>query len=275
MAIKTYVKESAIYRTAGLLEKSFNDLTDKNDVASVISNFAVECSINKIISSEALDFIVDEALQIHGSYGYMDEYEIETLYRDSRITRIFEGTNEINRLNIAMTLLKTYEKQTKQTKAQNGILIQEKQTLLLLKNLYHALIFSIQKYDLVMLNEEQEVAAFLADLVSYIYAIESAILRTEKVIKLSGFERNEQKLDYTMVFTHEQSQQLAIRALNFLPYLGDEESLSQHACRLMRSSQKDLVKIKRRIAGIIIKEENINHNLYRRVNKDGEKRCVC
>lgn len=117
------------------------------------------------------------------------------------------------------------------------------------------MIFSIQKYDLVMLNEEQEVAAFLADLVSSIYAIESAILRTEKVIKLSGFDRNQQKLDYTILYTHEQSQQLAIRALNLLPHLGDEESLSQLACRLVRSSQKDFVKIKRRIADIIIKEE--------------------
>ncbi|WP_121660727.1 acyl-CoA dehydrogenase family protein [Metabacillus litoralis] len=255
MVIKTYVNESSIYRTAGLLEKSFNQLADQEDVASAISNLAVECSINKVMSTETLDFVVDEALQMHGGYGYMTEYEIETLYRDSRITRIFEGTNEINRLNIASTILKTYEKPIEQTKAQDGILIQEKQTLHLLKKLYHAMIFSIQKYDLVKLNEEQEVAAFLADLVSCIYAIESAILRTEKVIKLSGFDRNQQKLDYTILYTHEQSQQLAIRALNLLPHLGDEESLSQLACRLVRSSQKDFVKAKRRIADFIIKEE--------------------
>ncbi len=74
-----------------------------------MSQFAIECALNKVNASETLAYIVDEAVQIHGGYGYMQEYEVERLYRDARISRIFEGTNEINRLTVAKMLMKQIE----------------------------------------------------------------------------------------------------------------------------------------------------------------------
>jgi alkylation response protein AidB-like acyl-CoA dehydrogenase len=249
MVIQTYVNESAIYRTAGSMQDGFLEMKKTGgDIGKTIARYAVECSINKVMSTEILDFVVDEGVQIHGGYGYMSEYEIETLYRDSRITRIFEGTNEINRIVIASALLKNYAEHNEKGMQQSGVLQHEKQLLQILKNLYHASIAAIKKHRLDDLNKEQETAAFIADLVIGIYAIESAILRTEKAIFTKGEQANTLKIDCTKVYTHETSQQIALKALNILNYIGDEESFSQMARRLITSSPDNLVVIKRGIA---------------------------
>ncbi|WP_054950114.1 acyl-CoA dehydrogenase family protein [Numidum massiliense] len=111
MAIAVYAAESAVYRTIGLLTEQLEKLPsegalDRGHVVQALSAQIIECALNKFYASEVLDFVVDEAVQIHGGYGYMAEYEVETMYRDARINRIFEGTNEINRLTVARTLVK-------------------------------------------------------------------------------------------------------------------------------------------------------------------------
>src|SRR5699024_9690007 len=111
MAAETYANESAVYRTVGLFEQrmgglSEEELKDGREIAKSIAEYQIECSMNKYMATELLDYVADEAVQMHGGYGFMQEYEVERMYRDSRINRIFEGTNEINRLIVPGTLLK-------------------------------------------------------------------------------------------------------------------------------------------------------------------------
>ncbi|KOS69822.1 acyl-CoA dehydrogenase [Lysinibacillus contaminans] len=256
MTIQTFANESSVYRTAGAMQKGFEEMkANGTGYSETIAGYAVECSMNKVMSSETLDFVIDEAVQIHGGYGYMGEYEVETLYRDSRINRIFEGTNEINRIIIASTLLKNYVKQNHSIYPENGPLQHEKQTLRLLKDYYHVAIQAIHQASIDNMNEEQECAAFLANLAISIYTSESAILRAEKAINQSGEEQNGQKLDCAKVFIHETAQRSAIVGLNLLNHLNDHEEFSHAAGRLIASSKENLVETKRRIADRVIAAE--------------------
>src|SRR5215216_7517201 len=108
MAVRCYVGDAVVYRTLGDIDRALEAVpaADSGRVLKVIESFAVECSINKVWTSEALAYVVDEALQTYGGYGYSKEYPAERAYRDARITRIYEGTNEINRLIIPTRLLK-------------------------------------------------------------------------------------------------------------------------------------------------------------------------
>ncbi|MEH7120847.1 acyl-CoA dehydrogenase family protein [Neobacillus vireti] len=257
MVIKTFVNESAVYRSAGLMQDGFNEMkiTGK-DYGETIAQYAMECSINKVMSTEILDFVVDEAVQIHGGYGYMAECEIETLYRDSRINRIFEGTNEINRILIATTVAKIHQKRTEDNDIKNGIFQREKQVLHLLKKLFDAAIESVIKNSMSNFNSEQEIAAFLADVVITIYAVESSILRTEKAIQKSGEEANKQKIDCTKVYSLETAQQIALRVLNMINHFGDGEIFSRIASLLIMSSPENIIAVKRRIADTSIMKES-------------------
>ncbi|WP_077595883.1 acyl-CoA dehydrogenase family protein [Oceanobacillus kimchii] len=107
MATAIYKSECTAYYTASLLDQHLID-NGKDNFITLLARYSMDCSINKVLASESLDMIVDEALQIHGGYGYMQEYEVERLYRDARINRLFEGTSEINRLTIAKSFLKQY-----------------------------------------------------------------------------------------------------------------------------------------------------------------------
>src|SRR5256712_10500740 len=112
MAIRCYVGDALVWRTLGMIDQTLEtvDNDDSQQVLKAIEQYAVECSIIKVWTSEALGYVVDEAVQVYGGYGYSKDYPAERAYRDARITRIYEGTNEINRLIIPTRLLKSAAK---------------------------------------------------------------------------------------------------------------------------------------------------------------------
>ncbi|SDO00050.1 Acyl-CoA dehydrogenase [Psychrobacillus sp. OK028] len=225
MASKLYATESLIYRTVGYFEERMSQLSaeeqkDGKAIAASIAEYAIECSINKVVGSEVLDYIVDEAVQLHGGYGFMQEYEVERIYRDSRINRIFEGTNEINRLIVPGTFLK---------KAMKGELpllqkaqgLQEELLMMMPEEVgtealaqEKVLVANAKKIGILVaglaaqrfgtkLEAEQEVLVNIANIANNIFAMESAVLRTEKAIGRDGEEKAAQKLLYTQIFTQE------------------------------------------------------------------------
>ncbi|PPA93900.1 acyl-CoA dehydrogenase family protein [Brevibacillus laterosporus] len=175
MAVAIYASESSAYRTAGLLD---DFLHSKEDAINELSKYAMECAINKVLSSEALAWIVDEAVQIHGGYGYMQEYEVERLYRDARISRIFEGTNEINRLTIARAMLKkTVEKEEIEM---DENISRNEQFLYYSKQLFYSALEMFAKRIDHQLEQEQECLRLLADSIRDIYMMESVLIRNQK-----------------------------------------------------------------------------------------------
>lgn len=221
VAANTYANESAVYRTVGLFEQRLGGLTKEqlnegNEVAKSIAEYAIECSMNKYMATELLDFAVDEAVQIHGGYGFMQEYEVERMYRDSRINRIFEGTNEINRMLVPGTFMKKAMKGELPLLQKAQGLQEELMTMMpepvgdepleqeyyLLKNAKKIglLVAGIaaQKYG-EKLEQEQELLVNIADVAAEIYNMESAILRTQKSLDSAGSEKSKQKLNLTQV----------------------------------------------------------------------------
>ncbi|MBS4023200.1 MAG: acyl-CoA dehydrogenase family protein [Dethiobacter sp.] len=208
MAIRAYVAESMCYRTGGMIQDRLYTLDLDGDdagqkVAEGIGEYAIECSVAKIYGSEGLDFVVDEGVQIHGGYGYSQEYHIEQAYRDSRINRLFEGTNEINRLIIPATLLRKAQK-GEIPLIQAAMKLQEELLMpimsddsdeplaaetLAVENLKKVFLMlsgtAAQKYG-KKLADEQEILGRMADMVCEIFGAESALLRSKKILAAKG-----------------------------------------------------------------------------------------
>ncbi|MBG9656432.1 acyl-CoA dehydrogenase family protein [Cytobacillus firmus] len=218
MAARIYAAESLQYRTASLLEESLGDLYDSSDLKLIgkrMSEYATECAICKVFGSETLDYTADEALQLHGGAGFIKEYGVEQMYRDSRINRIFEGTNEINRLLIPTHLFRKALKGeidlsarveeaivqlSKPDPIRQAIFEKERAAVDTIRNLF--LLNAGLAYEAFgsTLVHEQEALMKLADLAIALYAAESAVYRTYKTILKNGEEKEELKIQLSRTF---------------------------------------------------------------------------
>jgi alkylation response protein AidB-like acyl-CoA dehydrogenase len=209
MAVGVYTGESLVYRTVGMMDVALGEI-DKSGASALqetrkaIEEYAVECSIIKVWGSEMVDYAVDETVQIYGGYGFVEEYPAERAYRDARINRIFEGTNEINRLIITGFLLKRAMSgqlplMPAIKKVMDGVLAgpsvgeemegpmaDERKLVAQAKKLgLFAAGAATQKY-MQAIQDQQEVMGAIADMVIETYAMESAVLRTQKLIERNG-----------------------------------------------------------------------------------------
>ncbi|EOW9527098.1 acyl-CoA dehydrogenase family protein [Bacillus cytotoxicus] len=202
MTIATYGAESAAYRTAGIIDEAINE-NDEN-IMQKMSQFAIECALNKVNASETLGYIVDEAVQIHGGYGYMQEYEVERLYRDARISRIFEGTNEINRLTVAKMLMKQLKEMDHEVQGELFENLERNHSYILLsKQLLKQSLKTLSQTPDIKLKQEQEYSRVIADMLRDVYVMESAFLRTKKAVSKNGEEKERVKQLITDVLCEE------------------------------------------------------------------------
>ncbi len=227
MAIKVYASETASYRAGQNIDDLIEDLKEQGDTdvsakLKALEQFAIECAMIKVHGSETLDYVVDEGVQIYGGMGYSADAPMERSYRDARINRIFEGTNEINRMLVVDMLLKRAMKGELDlmrpamaigkeimsipdfgTDEEEGLFVAEKKVL---KNLKKAALMvagaAVQKF-MTNLSAEQEILMNIADMAIEVYAAESVLLRVEKLIGIKGEPAVALQKNMAVVYLHE------------------------------------------------------------------------
>ncbi|HEY0320295.1 MAG TPA: acyl-CoA dehydrogenase family protein [Pyrinomonadaceae bacterium] len=273
MAVRCFVGDAIAYRTLGDVDRALEqvEMEDTMRVLKSIEGFAVECSINKVWTSEAQAYVVDEALQVYGGYGYSKEFPAERAYRDARITRIYEGTNEINRLIIPTRLLKNpatahlftgeqamyaLEDSTRSTTTIETPFSAERDLLARAKRL---VIFTLGRAKATYgdaLAGEQEVLGHIADIIIEVYALESAILRAEKLIKAKGEPDSTTASDITRVYASDAADRMEHSAKQVLAALAEAteaDSLPDNVRRLTHHTPHNTVAARRRISDAIIR----------------------
>lgn len=260
MVISIYGAESAAYHTAHCIDESLETIESDQEIPPVLANYAIECALNKINSSEILDEIVDEAVQIHGGNGFMQEYEVESLYRDARISRIFEGTNEINRLTISKLILKKQEEliSTVSLVASESSSRPNRnfQYIILSLELLQKVLIAFSKTTL-NLEQEQEYLRLLADMTKDIYVMESSYLRLEKYLRRTRIAEEETIHQViTSVICEEGYRKVETAAVTILSSLEIEEQLRavmlQDIKQLSIPLYSNLFIRKRKIAEVMI-----------------------
>jgi len=262
MASLLYVGESLVYRTVGMMDAALSEV-DKSaaDAAKqtlkAIEEYAVECSIIKVWGSEMIDYIVDETLQIYAGYGFVEEYPAERAYRDARINRIFEGTNEINRLIItgfllkrAMTgqlpLLPAIKKLMDEVLSGpssgdefDGSLAEEKKLVGQAKKLgLFAAGAATQKY-MQAIQDQQEIMGAIADMTIETYAMESAVLRTQKIVAAKGESAAALPLAMTRVYLSQAMEKVESAARKVIAAVADGDMLRTQLAILRRLAKHE------------------------------------
>ncbi|HUG47138.1 MAG TPA: acyl-CoA dehydrogenase family protein [Candidatus Limnocylindria bacterium] len=275
MVVRTYAVEAVVYRIAGLLDgrlATAEDAGSPEAIRAALEEYAVECSLAKVLASEELGFVVDELVQIHGGYGYIEDYPAAGAYRDARIHRIWEGTSEINRLLVPGTLLKRamtgrLDLLGPARRAQDALLSGELPTgetpfageealvgatrtaLLLLAGA------AVQRYG-TGLEEQQEVLAGLADLAIDLFAMESAVQRARQAVNDDSVRAPlHGNLARLVVFERAGAAEQRARALAASVAEGDEaRTLAAGLRRLLRSDAVDRIALGRLVAAAVIEQ---------------------
>src|SRR5271166_309260 len=257
MATLLYVGESMVYRTVGMMDVALGEV-DKSGADAIketrkaIEEYAVECSIIKVWGSEMVDYIVDENMQIHAGYGFVEEYPAERAYRDARINRIFEGTNEINRLIITGFLLKramsgqlplmpAIKKLMDEVLSGpstsddlEGVLTEERKLVAQAKKLgLFAAGAATQKY-MQAIQDQQEIMGAIADMTIESYAMESAVLRAQKIAETKGEAAAALPIAMTRVYLSQAMEKIESAAKKVIAAVADGDMLRTQLAILRR-----------------------------------------
>ncbi len=274
MAIQIFAVESMVYRSAGNIEAMMSAAAGDKVAHSmkVLEEYAIESSIAKVYGSEMLDYVVDEGVQIFGGYGFHEEYPVCRAYRDSRINRIFEGTNEINRMLIVQMLMKramggqlalipaamkladeilagpSFEETTE------GVLAEETRVVANAKKMFlQAAGGAVQKFR-DKLADEQELVAALANVVMEVYAMESCLLRAQKAATSKGEAAVRTMIDAARVFISDAMERLEHEAKRALAAVHEGDMLTTQMAVLKRFGKRqvlDTIALRRGIAAAV------------------------
>jgi alkylation response protein AidB-like acyl-CoA dehydrogenase len=276
MAIQIFAVESMIYRTAGNIEAAMHAASGSGDKAQntmkVLEEYAIESSISKVYGSEMLDFVVDEGVQIFGGYGFHEDYPVCRAYRDSRVNRIFEGTNEINRMLIIQMLMKramggqlalipaamkladeilagpSFEE------TPEGVLAEEARTIANCKRMFlQAAGGAVQKFR-EKLADEQELIGALANIVMEIYAMESTLLRAQKAAASKGEAASSVMIDAARVFIADAAERVDHEAKRAIAAVHEGDMLTTQMAVLKRFGKRpavDTIALRRRVAAAV------------------------
>jgi alkylation response protein AidB-like acyl-CoA dehydrogenase len=275
-ATAIFVGEAVCYRTVGMIDRALAGV-DKNDTKEIqkrIEDYAVECSIVKVWASEMIDMIVDEVLQIFAGYGYVEEYPAERAYRDARINRIFEGTNEINRLIITGWLMKSaisgklalmpaIKSLMDEVMSGPGEKIEREGPLAeeqnLLANAKKLTLFvagaATQKY-MQKIADEQEVMGAIADMIIEVFAMESAIVRAEKIAAVQGSGHSAIPVAMARVYADKAFSAIELCARKVIAAVAEGDALRTQLTILRRFAKHaaaDTIALRRQIAQHVIK----------------------
>jgi alkylation response protein AidB-like acyl-CoA dehydrogenase len=255
MAIRCFIMESMIYRTGGLTEQILRPI-DRHaadvgaQMAKGIEEYAIEDSINKIFCSEMAGYIVDEAVQIHGGYGYIHEYPVERGYRDERINRIWEGSNEINRLTIVDMLVKRAMKNrlpvldaaekvakelatlTPKVQVDDGRLGMQQEMVEVAKKIALLVTGAAVQKCMMQLPEEQEIMGLLSDMAIEVFAMESGLLRALKKMAKSTDEKAQIQKAMVKVYVNAAFGRVASYARQVFAAIAEGEALKQQLAAL-------------------------------------------
>ncbi len=273
-----YAGESLVYRTIGMIDTALADVDKQAADASRetqkrIEEYAVECSILKVWGSEMLDMVVDHVMQIYAGYGYVEEYPAERAYRDSRINRIFEGTNEINRLIITGWLMKRAMngqlpllpaiKQLMDEVMSGPVAVEDREGPLaaeraLLAQAKKLALFAAgaasQKY-MTALPDQQEVMGALADCIMEVYALESCVLRAEKLTSAKGEAAARQAIAMTKYYAARAMQIVELASRKVIAAVAEGDMLRTQMAilrRLAKHEPADTIAIGRQIAAHVV-----------------------